>query len=81
MGKKVKFSKSQLSEIVGDDMSYLDNGDFQEYNGNNQISTTGKLSSGEEGEPITGDKFANMQTQQTYYGQMFMPYGRCPTVR
>lgn len=67
MAKKVKFTESQIKEIAGDDI---------DYGGLGQTSTTGKLSSGEDGEPITGDKFANMQTQQTYYGQTLMPYGR-----
>lgn len=76
MVKKVRFTESQLSEITGDDINYLGNGDFKEYGGLGQTSTTGTLSSKENGEPITGDKFANMQTQQTYYGQTLMPYGR-----
>lgn len=76
MTKKVKFTESQIKEIAGDDIDYLNNGDFKEYGGLGQTSTTGRLSSGEDGEPITGDKFANMQTQQTYYGQTLMPYGR-----
>lgn len=76
MVKRVKFTKSQIAEITGNDMDYLNNGDFKEYNGLGQTSTTGKLSSDEDGEPITGDKFANMQTPQTYYGQTMMPYGR-----
>ena len=76
MVKKVKFTESQIKEIAGNDIDYLSNGDFKEYGGLGQTSITGKLSSGEDGEPITGDKFANMQAQQTYYGQTLMPYGR-----
>lgn len=76
MVKRVKFTESQINEITNGDIDYLNNGDFKEYDGLGQTSTTGKLSSDEDGEPITADKFASMQTPQTYYGQTMMPYGR-----
>ena len=33
MTKKVKFTESQIKEIAGDDIDYLNNGDFKEYVG------------------------------------------------
>ena len=58
MSKKLILSQKQLDEIVGGDMSYLDNehDDFVE-DANNNVYSNGKLTN-KDGEPLTTDKYA-----------------------
>lgn len=77
MIKKIKLSKKQIDEIIGEDINtYLKNGGVEQYNGLNQVRTSGEFDSGKYGDPIDTDKFASVHTPQTYYGQTMMPYGR-----
>lgn len=74
MPVKIKITNKQLKEIVGDDdMSYLDNSDFKEYDGMGGISNSVNLSSGEYGKPVSTDDVSKMLTQQTGYGLMMSP--------
>lgn len=68
--RKVIFNKKQLEEALGLDFSYLDgeNDGYNEYNGQTEISTSGKLSSQEDGEPVTTDKIAKSIAPRTFYG-------------
>lgn len=75
MGKKIKINKKQLDEIVGTDIDYLNNGDYNEYNGNSEVSTTSKIpSSDENGEPITTDEFAKWTAPRGYFGARTLHY-------
>lgn len=74
MGKKtVIFTKQQLHEILGTNMTYLDNADsdFKE-NGNNEVYSGEKLPS-QNADPITTDKVAKMRVVD--YGP-WVPGGR-----
>lgn len=77
MGKTIIISERQLNEILGADSSYLDNmeGDFQEYNGNTEISVNGKLSDKSDGEPITGDDFASKLARHDIWTGRGRSYG------
>lgn len=61
MGKTIIISERQLNEILGADSSYLDNmeGDFKEFNGDTEVSVSGKLSKKKDGDPMTGDDYAS----------------------
>lgn len=69
MGKKIRMGQKQVNEIIGTDIDYLNNDGYKEYNGNSEVSLTGKLPSSEkDGKPITTDKFASMNVPRGYFG-------------
>ena len=41
--KIIQVNKRQISEVVGADFDYLDNGDFKEFNGHSEVYSTGKI--------------------------------------
>ena len=69
MGKKIRLKKNQLDEIVGTDIDYLNNGNYKEFNGNSETSTSGKLSSiNSDGRPITTDEMGHFVNVRGYFG-------------
>lgn len=69
MKRKIKLTRSQISEIVDADFTYLDDGDdYNEYNGNSEVTTSSNLSNGESSEPINTDDYANTMSPRWYYG-------------
>lgn len=75
MSKKIKLHRTQIDEIVGTDIDYLNNGGFKEYNGNSEVSTTGKIPSyDEDGRPITTDEFGKFVAPRSYFGMRRMTY-------
>ena len=62
----IKITEQQLMEAEKNAFSYLDNGDFKQYNGQSEISVGGKENDKEDAEPKTSDDTANKITSQTY---------------
>ena len=62
----IKLTEKQLAEAEKESFSYLDNGDFKQYNGQSEISVPGKQSSEEQGIEKTTDDFANKLSSQAY---------------
>ena len=60
--KKVIFSQSQLNEIIGGDVTYLDaaDKDFREFGGYNEVSVGGKDGlNKKDADPVVSDRIAN----------------------
>ena len=62
----IKITEQQLMEAEKNAFSYLDNGDFKQYNGQSEISVGGKENDKEDAEPKTSDDTASKITSQTY---------------
>lgn len=70
--KIIQVNKRQISEVVGADFDYLDNGDFKQFNGNSEVSTAGKIDNpdgGKDGEPLTSDDYAHLLAPRYWYGR------------
>ena len=73
----IKLTKQQLTEAENGAFGYLNNGDFKEYNGQSEITVTGKKDDDEYGNPKTSDNLANKisaQTYNRYCGFAFKPH-------
>lgn len=69
--KIIQVNKRQISEVVGADFDYLDNGDFKEFNGHSEVSSTGKIDNadgGKDGDPVTSDEYAHLLAPRYWYG-------------
>ena len=62
----IKLTENQVSEAEENTFSYLSNGDFKEYNGQSEISVTGKQNDEKWGNPKTSDNTASKISPQTY---------------
>lgn len=70
MGRIIKVTEQQLKEALGDAFSYLDfDSDVKPFDGNTNISVTGKLSDTEDGAPVTTDDIGTMLSPQNYISQ------------
>lgn len=67
MGNRIiKLTRKQLKEAEESGFEYLSNGDFKQYNGQSEVSVTGKTDDETYGKPKTSDDFADKMTAQTY---------------
>ena len=67
--KYVKKGEEDIQEVVGTEIDYLSNGDYQEYNGNSEVGTADKIDlKNTDGHQITTDEFGNFVAPRGYFG-------------
>lgn len=66
MRRVIKLTEEQIRETMDNTFNYLGGGDTPNYNGQTEISATGKLDQSEYGNPTTTDKVSQSLAPQTY---------------